>query len=863
MCARARQQAAVAELGQRALARTDLAALLDEAVASVARTLETDFAAVFELSPGGRELSLRAGVGLPEHAYGHQTVGAGPDSLAGYTILSDQPVISHDLRHETRFSSPFLRACGALSGASAVIYGPERLFGVLCAYSKKRRSFTEDDAQFLRATANVLGGAVERERTEAALRLRAQVLDMVGEAAIALDPAGTIVYWNRRAESFYGWTAAEALGQPATLIVPPSYWERGEEIFARLKAGQSWTGELLVQRRDSSVFTVLASGSPIRDERGNLVGFVGVFADISARKRAEQARHVLTEASKRLANSLDFDATIGLVARLAVPALGDCCLVDIVDEDGVLRRVALAHAAPDKEARLLALRKRYPLGSAAAGVPRVVREGRAALYPEVTDAALKEFARDAEHLRLLRALGPKSAMLVPLAARGRTLGAISFVITESDRRYGAADLAVAEDIAGTAALAADNARLFRREQERRRDLEVVRDATADITGELDLARLLELIVQRATELVGSDAGVVALWDEASGRLVPRAWRGLGDWLADVRFGPGEGVHGAAAQLREGVIVNDYRTSPCADRLILEHSHLTAALAEPLLYGDRLVGTLALFRRRADRGFTAEDRPALRLFADTAAVALENARLYRELAEREQRLHDLVGRLVQAQEDERRRVAHEIHDGLAQVAAGAHRYLQSLADAHRPRAKGAAQALERALELAERTVREARALIAGLRPTALHDFGLAAAVRLEVEALRAEGWDATCEDELGADRLPAAVETALYRVAQEALTNVRKHAGPTRVWVALRRDEQGVRLEIRDWGSGFRQAAVRGGTGRREHVGLTGMVERMAVLGGRCTVRSRRGGGTHVVAEVPPAAWPVDPAGDGP
>src|SRR5205085_6223363 len=137
-------------------------------------------------------------------------------------------------------------------------------------------------------------------------------------------------------------------------------------------------------------------------------------------------------------------------------------------------------------------------------------------------------------------------------------------------------------------------------------------------------------------------------------------------------------------------------------------------------------------------------------------------------------------LLVAQEEERRRVAYEVHDDLAAVAASAHQHLQAFARHHRPRSPEAREQFDRVLELAQRTVREARRVVANLRPTTLDDFGLAAALRLQVEELRDEGWQVSYQEALGPARLPSLVETALFRVAQEALTNVRKHAHTTQV-----------------------------------------------------------------------------------
>jgi signal transduction histidine kinase len=231
-------------------------------------------------------------------------------------------------------------------------------------------------------------------------------------------------------------------------------------------------------------------------------------------------------------------------------------------------------------------------------------------------------------------------------------------------------------------------------------------------------------------------------------------------------------------------------------------------------------------------------------------ALEALRNQEKLAERERELHDLVGRMIVAQEEERHRVAYEIHDGFTQMAAAAYRRLALFAE-HRPQESAQDQReLEDAVALVRRTVGEARGVIANLRPTTLDDFGLATAIRMQVEELSAEGYKTTYEETLGEARLPGSLETAFFRVAQEALANVRKHAHTERVRVALARRDGSVRLEVSDWGRGFTPAEIKQGTGPGERVGLSSMRERIALLGGILEVRSEPGNGTSVVAEVP-------------
>jgi signal transduction histidine kinase len=235
----------------------------------------------------------------------------------------------------------------------------------------------------------------------------------------------------------------------------------------------------------------------------------------------------------------------------------------------------------------------------------------------------------------------------------------------------------------------------------------------------------------------------------------------------------------------------------------------------------------------------------------AASALENAWLYKELNDRERALQNLVKRLLGAQEEERRRVAYEVHDGLAQVAVAAHQNLQAFARRYTPETEQGRRELDRILGQVRTTVSDARRVIANLRPTALDDLGLAAAISLEVERLNEEGYQVDFEELLGDESLPREIEFALFRVAQEALTNIRKHAGTKSLKIELRRRDTEVYLEVRDFGRGFDPAALQTlGSRPGERVGFAGMRERVGMLGGELEIQSRPEAGTFVAAIIP-------------
>lgn len=184
--------------------------------------------------------------------------------------------------------------------------------------------------------------------------------------------------------------------------------------------------------------------------------------------RLEKRATFLANASALLASSLDYEVTLAGVARSVVPDLADWCSVEIVAETGEVRQLAVAHVDPKKVEWARELRRRYPPDMAAPhGTPNVLRTGKSELLPEIPDDLLVSAARDEEHLELLRAVGFRSAMVVPLVSRGQTLGALTFVSAESGRRYMADDVGLAEELARRAAVAVDNARLFQESQDAR------------------------------------------------------------------------------------------------------------------------------------------------------------------------------------------------------------------------------------------------------------------------------------------------------------------------------------------------------------------------------------------------------------
>ncbi|HEY1066436.1 MAG TPA: PAS domain S-box protein, partial [Pirellulales bacterium] len=223
---------------------------------------------------------------------------------------------------------------------------------------------------------------------------------------------------------------------------------------------------------DGTLHWVESRGKLFKDEAGRPVRMIGVCAEITERKRAERDVQFLADASASLAGLVDLESTLQKVAKLAVPAFADWCTVDMLDEQGELKRVAVVHVESSKVALAHEVHRRWPPDpSAPSGVWEIIRTGRSELLAEIPDELLVASVPDRELLGILRELGLRSYIGVPLEARGKVLGVLTFFSAESGRRYEARDLSLAEDLAHRAAVAIENSRLYHevREADRRKE----------------------------------------------------------------------------------------------------------------------------------------------------------------------------------------------------------------------------------------------------------------------------------------------------------------------------------------------------------------------------------------------------------
>jgi PAS domain S-box-containing protein len=295
------------------------------------------------------------------------------------------------------------------------------------------------------------------------------VADAVPQIVWTTDEAGQIDFYNRRWYEYTGLPVGQVSIDDWTKVVHPVDLPLIQQRWSSsLERGLPFQAEVrLLRAADRNYRWHLAQSIPVRDANGRLVRWVGSSTDIEDQKRVEAITRFLSDASALLAESLDSEATLQKLARLVVPHMADWCVIYLVEEDDLSKsKVFLEHVDPKKVLWARELSQRYPPAlDAPRGPFHVIRTGKPELYPRIPDALLAEAAKDAEHLRILRAVGMRSVMTVPITARGRTFGAITFVSAESGRCYQQGDVVLAQTLAERTAHAVDNARLYAEAQE--------------------------------------------------------------------------------------------------------------------------------------------------------------------------------------------------------------------------------------------------------------------------------------------------------------------------------------------------------------------------------------------------------------
>lgn len=740
------------------------------------------------------------------------------------------------------------------------------------------------------------GEALSKDQLEA-------ILQGVTEGITVQGVGGSrLIYANKAAAHLVGFDSVAALlATPLSQIM--QHFELMDEAgrpmpLADLPGRQAMLGEkpkeVLVRFRHKETGEErwsLVNARPVLNDLGRVEFVVNIFRNVTERMRlyeaerlalaqAEKAQHrlaLLAEASAMLATSLDYATTLKRVAELAVPRLADLCAIDLADETGQMRRVAVVHQDPAKAQLALELAERYPIRldmSSAAGI--VLLTGRPLLFSTVTETNLAAWARGLEHMQLLKAVNLQSAMIVPLKARDRVFGAVNFLSSDSGRHFDEEDLRLAAELAEQMALAVDNARLFQEARQLNEELEqrvaqrtqALEVAKSQLEAEIQVADTLGMINLALGKTLDLDMILATLLDEL-GRLVPYdsaavfllaeeqtltvyTLRGHERWV-DANLA--KDMHFAAdttPNLR--IVLQEQRSLLIEDTLLYPGwirrpgaEYIRSWLGVPLLIGQQAVGVFAL--DKAEPAYFSEAHQRLvEVLATQVSIALQNARLYEEVKAGREQLRQLSRQVLSALEDERRWVSRELHDeagqALTALKIGLALVRSDLADV------SAQTQLREFEEQVGETLEQIRRLAQALRPPALEAMGLTATLEAFCSDFSARTQLPVHYEGVNVPAVPEEMILSFYRFLQEALTNVLKHAEASQVVVRWGYDGQAISLAVTDDGRGFRVEALPAAPRKLHGLGLLGMQERFELLGGRVRVESQPGKGTCLTAVVP-------------
>lgn len=462
-------------------------------------------------------------------------------------------------------------------------------------------------------------------------------------------------------------------------------------------------------------------------------------------------------------------------------------------------------------------------------------------------------ADDAER-ELLQAFQWGGVLMAPMLYKEQPVGLLE-LYTDSRQPHPFTDeiVSLCQILANQAAVALENARLYQEAEDGRLHAEAMQVISRALASELDLQRIVRVVVDLAYQLINARFVFLAT-PQIGGAFKLVAMAGFGERVpADAYItGPTSAVLAQAIEGKRPIIIANKEQMPQADTLAqIDLQGWQSLVAVPLLAHNQGVGVLTAYAGQPNF-FNPDDVVTLMSLASQAAVAIQNAQLFSQLDAQRETLHQMSLRLVNAQEEERRRISRELHDELGQALTALKINLDVARHALPPEASPKLrQSITEASQLAVRTLEAARSMSLELRPPMLDDLGLVSALRYEMDRYEQRtGMSAQFESNLKEARLQPEVEITVYRIVVEALTNIARHARASQVLVEVRVDGNQITGKVADNGQGFDLQSWLHSAAEQQSLGLVSMRERAALLGGHLEVASQLGQGTTVSFTLP-------------
>ncbi|MCL4551961.1 MAG: GAF domain-containing sensor histidine kinase, partial [Candidatus Marsarchaeota archaeon] len=459
--------------------------------------------------------------------------------------------------------------------------------------------------------------------------------------------------------------------------------------------------------------------------------------------------------------------------------------------------------------------------------------------------------------RIIDLFQMKSLLGLPLKVHDRSIGVIYVDYSKAAHHFTSDEVHLASSLASLAALAIENSRLYTHEQQKRREATVLLDLATAISSTLDLPKVLSLVAKASLDATRVEQCTILLSSDSGGCLVPKLGvaRDDGGDYAEVKCSRQARI--SEFRLQEEVLAGRpvavlsiaTETRP-AIRTWLQAVNAASALVVPLFAKEQLNGVILLGSSRPEHVFRDEEVRVVLGVAGQAAVAVENAILFSELAQKELTLRGLVNKIIHAQEEERRRIAADVHDEVIQSVMGMWYRIQACQKWLKMDPGEASQELDVLKSSLETSLQSLRRIILNLRPATLDDYGFVPTLRSFSRSFEQETDIRVSLFVRGTQRLAPELESCLYRLVQEATSNIRKHSGASNCRIVLVIGLRQTLLSVKDNGRGFNVAQTTPSEGVQARFGLVSMRERVALVGGSIRIESWPGAGTVIRVRVP-------------
>lgn len=781
------------------------------------------------------------------------------EGTLGRVWVSGEPVMILDVREDDSFVRKLpVEEGGILAYFAFPVKAREQLLAVLEFFSPQAVQPPPDTREVISHASTLLGLAMQRQQmVERLTASEAQLAEAQRTAHVGhweWDIPTDSVTWSPELYRIYG-IDPRKLEATYEGVFSLNHPDDAEYITAKIQDayqnGRAFDYFHRIVRPDGAVRVIHSRGRPLHDRAGKIVKLLGTVQDMTEQKEAElqlaetvRQLSALMDIGRAVAGSLDLDEIYGTVLSLIRPLLEAEALILLIYDHDALEIVAMDledGSIPNMVGVRAPLTGSIVGAAWQSGAPLFVQGDACA---RLSSPALEE----------MTGYAPRAALATPVRLRGEAIGVLAAVHSDANA-FSEDDLGLLVSAAAWTAVAIGNARQYSAIRRRLSESDAILAISNALTSTLDLEEVLSLIVQETDAAVPhTDWTTIHLLKPGTDRMELAASAGLEIDPQSYVVRLGEGIAGEVLETGEIINVPDVQQDPRRMEVDI-NTQARALLVAPVESRQRRIGTISM-QCSQPATFGADDERFLKILGVQAGLAIENARLYsqqqfgRLRAEKQrERMRAMARRVVQAQEEERSRIARELHDESGQALTSLKISLGLLRNQLPDEPAGLRENVDDLLALTDQTLSNLRLLSHNLRPPGLDSYGLHAALeglchdfrthtRLDVRYVG-------CEPRALAE-LPA---LSLYRVAQEALTNVARHAEATAVTVALSCDAEALRLVVEDNGRGFAPPDMDQSLPAKG-AGLLGMLERLEMVNGELRIEAQEGQGSRITAVVP-------------